>query len=30
MTALITKTANLSLLMLGALPLLALSLAHFG
>ena len=30
MTALITKTANLSLLMLGALPLIALSLAHVG
>ncbi len=30
MNALIAKTANLSLLMLGALPLLALSLAHFG
>ena len=30
MNALISKTANLSMLMLGALPLLALSLAHFG
>ena len=30
MTALLAKTANLSLLVLGALPLIALSLAHFG
>ncbi len=30
MNTLISKTANLSMLMLGALPLLALSLAHFG
>ena len=30
MTALLAKTANLSLLMLGMLPLIALSLAHFG
>jgi hypothetical protein len=28
MTTLIAKTANLSMLMLGMLPLLALSLAH--
>ena len=28
MTAILYRTANLSLLMLGALPLLALSLAH--
>ena len=26
----LAKTANLSLLLLGALPLIALSLAHFG
>ncbi len=26
----LAKTANLSLLMLGMLPLIALSLAHFG
>ncbi len=30
MTALIAKTANLSLIVLGALPLIALSLAHVG
>ncbi len=28
MTAILYRTANFSLLMLGALPLLALSLAH--
>ena len=28
MTAILYRTANLSLLVLGALPLLALSLAH--
>ena len=30
MTALLSKTANLSMLFLGALPLIALSLAHVG
>ncbi len=30
MTTLLAKTANLSLLMLGALPMIALGFAHFG
>ena len=30
MTALLSKTANLSMLVLAALPMIALSLAHVG
>lgn len=30
MTALLSKTANISLLMLGILPMIALCLAHVG